>query len=228
MNNLLQVESLNAFYGKSQITFDINMNVQQGEVAVIVGRNGVGKTTTIKSILGFVDKKDSKILFKDIDITAIPPYKISKYGMTIVPDTGGVFHNLTVEDNFKLSQQNGYFTWDHIFELFPPIKNLLKRKGAKLSGGERKMVGISKGLLMNPDLLIIDEPSEGLAPFLVRDIASTINRIEESISIIVADQNLSFIMSIADKYYIMDGGSIQLSGGKDDIKKEDIEKYLAI
>ncbi|MBS3755832.1 MAG: ABC transporter ATP-binding protein [Desulfobacterales bacterium] len=228
MNEILKVESLNAFYGRSQITFDIDFSVNPGEVAVVVGRNGVGKTTTLKSVMGYVDKKESRVFFKNQDISDLQPHRIAKSGLTFVPDNGGVFHNLSVEDNFKVSEREGAFSRDYVFELFPKIKNILKRKGAHLSGGERKMVGISKGLLMNPDMLIIDEPSEGLAPSLVKDIAAAINKLEEKISLIVADQNLAFILSIADRIYIMDGGRIKRSGTKEEIKKEEIEKFLAL
>lgn len=228
MNEILKVESLNSFYGRSQITFDIDLAVGQGDVAVLVGRNGVGKTTTLKSIMGYVDTKNTRILFKDQDITNMAPYRVAKSGLTYVPDTGGVFHNLTVEDNFRVSESSGTFNRDYVFELFPKIKNILKRKGAHLSGGERKMVGISKGLLMNPDMLIIDEPSEGLAPSLVKDIADAINKLEEKICLLVADQNLAFVLNIADKIYIMDAGQVKRSGNRDELKKEDIEKFIAL
>ncbi|MFW6081051.1 MAG: ABC transporter ATP-binding protein, partial [Desulfosalsimonas sp.] len=200
----------------------------QGESAVLVGRNGVGKSTTLKSIMGYVDKKDSRITFKGMDITETPPYRIARSGITFVPDHGGVFHNLTVEDNLKVSERKGMFSRDYVYELFPRIKNILRRKGAHLSGGERRMVGIARGLLMNPELIIIDEPSEGLAPSLVKDIAEAITRLEEKISLLIADQNLGFVMSIADHIYIMDAGQIKLSGNKHEIRKQDIEKYIAL
>jgi branched-chain amino acid transport system ATP-binding protein len=228
MSDILKVEALNAFYGRSQITFDIDLAVRSGEVAVLVGRNGVGKSTTLKSILGFVEKQNTRILFKDEDITRISPHRIAKSGITFVPDNGGVFHNLTVEDNFRVSERGGVFTRDYVYDLFPRIKNLLRRKGAHLSGGERRMVGIAKGLLMNPEILIIDEPSEGLAPFLVNDIAAAVNQLEEKIALLVADQNLGFVVSIADKIYIMDSGRIQRSGSREEIRKEDIEAYIAL
>lgn len=228
MNEVLKVETLNAYYGRSQITFDVDLAVGPGEAAVLVGRNGVGKSTTLKSIMGYVDTKNSKVFFKDQDISKMPPYRIAKSGLTYIPDTGGVFHNLTVDDNLRLSRRDGAFDRDYVFELFPRIKNILRRKGAHLSGGERKMVGIAKGLLMNPDMLILDEPSEGLAPSLVKDIATAINKLEEKISLLVADQNLAFVLAIADQIYIMDSGRIKLSGSKDEIKREDIEKFIAL
>ena len=228
MNEILKVESLNAFYGRSQITFDIDLSVNPGEVAVMVGRNGVGKTTTLKSVMGYVDKKESRVFFKNQDITELQPHRIAKSGLTFVPDNGGVFHNLSVEDNFNVSEREGAFSRDYVFELFPKIKNILKRKGAHLSGGERKMVGISKGLLMNTDMLSVDEHSEGLAPSVVKDIPAAINKLEEKISLFVADQNLAFILSIADRIYIMDGGRIKRAGTKEEIKKEEIEKFLAL
>lgn len=228
MKEILKAESLNAFYGRSQITFDINLTVNPGEVAVLVGRNGVGKTTTIKSIMGYVEKKNSRVFFRDQDVTDVAPYRIAKSGLTFVPDNGGVFHNLSVEDNLRVSERSGTFSRQYVYELFPKIKNILKRKGAHLSGGERRMVGMAKALLMNPDMLILDEPSEGLAPSLVKDIAVAINKLEEKICLLVADQNLGFIMSIADQIYIMDAGRVKLSGTRDEIKKEDIEKFIAL
>jgi branched-chain amino acid transport system ATP-binding protein len=228
MNHILKVESLNAFYGRSQITFDIDISVKPGEVAVLVGRNGVGKSTTLKSILGFVEKQHSRISFKERDITGLPPYRVAKSGLTFVPDNGGVFHNLSVEDNFRVSERKGVIDRDYVYTLFPKIKDILRRKGAHLSGGERRMVGISKGLLMNPDMLIIDEPSEGLAPFLVDDIASAINKLEQKIALLVADQNLGFVLKIADKIYIMDSGRIQREGARDEIQRSDIEEFVAL
>lgn len=228
MSEILKVETLNAFYGRSQIIFDIDLSVKKGEASVLVGRNGVGKSTTLKSIMGYVEKKNSRIVFNGQDITGVAPHRIAKSGLTFVPDSGGVFHNLTVEDNFRVSERSGTFSREYVYELFPKIKNILRRKGAHLSGGERKMVGISKGLLMNPELLIIDEPSEGLAPALVKDIAEAINKLEEKISLLIADQNLGFVMNIADKTYIMDAGRVKLSGSKHEIRKEDIEKYIAL
>jgi branched-chain amino acid transport system ATP-binding protein len=228
MNEILRAESLNAFYGRSQITFDIDLVVNPGQVAVLVGRNGVGKTTTLKSIMGYVDKKNSRVFFRNQEITKTAPYRIAKSGLTFVPDNGGVFHNLTVDDNLKVSARTGLFSRDYVYELFPKIKNILKRKGAHLSGGERRMVGMAKALLMNPDMLILDEPSEGLAPSLVKDIAMAINKLEEKIAILVADQNLGFVLSIANHIYIMDAGRVKLSGSKDEIKRKDIEKFIAL
>jgi branched-chain amino acid transport system ATP-binding protein len=228
MNEILKAESLNAFYGRSQITFDIDLVVNPGQVAVLVGRNGVGKTTTLKSIMGYVEKKNSRVFFRNQDITRTAPYRIAKSGLTFVPDNGGVFHNLTVDDNLKVSARTGPFSRDYVYELFPKIKNILKRKGAHLSGGERRMVGMAKALLMNPDMLILDEPSEGLAPSLIKDIAEAINKLEEKIALLVADQNLGFVLSIADHIYIMDAGRVKLSGTKDEIKRKDIEKFIAL
>lgn len=228
MNEILKAENLNAFYGRSQITFDLDISIGQGESAVLVGRNGVGKSTTLKSIMGYVEKKNSRVFFRDQEITDTAPYRIARSGITFVPDHGGVFHNLTVEDNLKVSERKGMFSRDYVYELFPRIKNIPRRKGAHLSGGERRMVGIARGLLMNPDMLIIDEPSEGLAPSLVKDIAEAINKLGEKISLLIADQNLGFVIKIADRIYIMDAGRIKLSGTSDEIKRQDIEKYIAL
>ncbi|RMG59280.1 MAG: ABC transporter ATP-binding protein [Deltaproteobacteria bacterium] len=227
--NILTVERLKAFYGKSQILFDVDLSVGKGEIVALIGRNGVGKTTTLMSIMGMVEKRDCRILFEGEDITERKPYQIARMGLTFIPDRGGVFPNLTVEENFALSLREGYFTPDYVFEHFPQVRGLLKRKGGQLSGGERRLVGISRGLLTNPRLLVIDEPSEGLAPAIVREIAGVLSHLKkEGLSMLITDQNLPFIMALADRIYIMDNGQIKVSGSKEELPREVIEKYLAV
>lgn len=226
---LLNVENLNAFYGKSQITFDINLYVDKGETVAIVGRNGVGKTTILKSIISLVDKT-GKVTFKNMDITNLPTYKICKSGIGFVPDYGGVFLDLTVEENFKLiKSKEGKFSFDYITQIFPQIVDLMKRKGGQLSGGERRLIGISRALIMNPELLIIDEPSEGLAPIIVKEIERIIVKLkEEGISILLADQHIKFILNVADRIYVVDNGVIKFVGNKKEISKDLLEKYVAV
>ena len=226
---LLEVKNLNSYYGKSHVVYDVDIGVNHGEIVAIVGRNGVGKTTILKSIMSLVEKKDSKITFKNLDITDLPTYKISRNGVGFIPDKGGVFLDLTVEENFKLAQRKGGYRFEDILDIFPQIKPLLKRKGAHLSGGERRLVGISRALLMSQDLLLIDEPSEGLAPSIVKEIAGVLLELRKTgISILFADQNIGFILDISDKIYIVDNGQIKAEGYRDEITKELLESYISI
>lgn len=230
---LLELHDVNSFYGKSHILFDVSLEVDKGEVVVLLGRNGVGKTTTLRTIMGLVSRVTGKILFEGKDILKLPPYKRVKLGIGFVPDHGGIFPNLTVFQNLKLSiKQSGsngrIFNLENIFELFPPLKNMTNRPAGTLSGGERRMLGIARGLLLNPDLLIIDEPSEGLAPFIVHTIAETIMKIQENdVSVLVADQNLPFVEKIADRVYVMDKGEIKLSGKLSELSRKELETFLA-
>ncbi len=226
---ILDVDNLNSYYGKSHVIYDLNINIGSGEIVSIVGRNGVGKTTILKSIMSLVEKRNSKITFKGLDITNFPPYKISKIGIGFVPDKGGVFLDLTVEENLRLAFRKGGYNYEEIIELFPEMKPLLKRKGGHLSGGERRLVGISRALLMSQDVLLIDEPSEGLAPSIVKEIANVLLELKKKgISILFADQNVEFILEISDKIYIVDNGQIKAKGCRGDITRELLERHISI
>lgn len=231
MSDLLTLSNVNSYYGKSHILFDVSFNVKPGEVVSLLGRNGVGKTTTLRTIMGLVTRRTGEILFKDISLVEIPTYKIAKLGIGYVPDYGGIFPNLTVEENLRISLKQAphtkFFDLNSVFELFPQLKDFVNRIAGTLSGGERRMLGIAKGLLLNPELLLIDEPSEGLAPKIVHGIAEVIKKIrDEGISVLVADQNLSFVEKIADRVYVMDRGEIKLGGRLDELSREEIEMFL--
>ncbi len=227
--SMLSVYNLNSYYGKSHVVYDVNLNVDKGEIVAIVGRNGVGKTTILKSIVSLVEKRDSEVIYNDKNITFLPTYKISRLGIGFLPDTGGVFHDLTVEENFRLAIRRGRFSYEFILDLFPQIKQLLKRKGGQLSGGERRLVGICRALLMNQELLLIDEPSEGLAPSIVKEIARIMLKLKnEGISVLFADQNINFIIDISDRIYVIDNGQIKAEGSKDEIDRLQLERYLSI
>ncbi len=232
---ILELRDVNSYYGKSHILFNVSFEVKRGEVVVLLGRNGVGKTTTLRTIMGLVSKRTGEIILDgSINLIALPPYKISRYGLGFVPDSGGIFPNLTVGENLKISERQSIkredriFDMNEVFQIFPQLRELLKRTAGKLSGGERRMLGIARGLLLNPEILLIDEPSEGLAPKIVHDIAETINTIQEyGISLLVADQNLPFVEKVADKIYVMDRGEIKLSGRINELSRQDLERFLA-
>ncbi|NIO16935.1 MAG: ATP-binding cassette domain-containing protein [Deltaproteobacteria bacterium] len=228
-DTILSVKNLCANYGKSQITFGVSLEVERGEVVALIGRNGVGKTTTLRSIVGLVEKRAGRVEYRGRDVTAMKPYTIARMGLLYVPDAGGVFPNLTVEENFRLSVKKGHFTPEYVYGTFPQVKELRRRRGEQLSGGERRLVGISRGLLANPEMLLIDEPSEGLAPSIVKEIARIITRLkEEKLSMLIADQNLPFVLTVADRIFIMDNGHIKASGAAKELPREIIEKHLAV
>ncbi|RLI84232.1 ABC transporter ATP-binding protein [Archaeoglobales archaeon] len=233
---MLTLSDVNSYYEKSHILFGVSLEIKEGEVVVLLGRNGVGKTTTLKTIMGLVPKITGKILFKDsTDLLKIPPHKRAKLGIGYVPDHGGIFPNLTVYQNMKLSikqsksksESTQIFELEDVFDLFPQLEHMINRLAGTLSGGERRMLGIARGLLLNPDLLIIDEPSEGLAPNIVQDIVEIINKIRSSgVSVLVADQNLPFVEKIADRVYVIDKGEIKLSGKLSELSREELEMFL--
>jgi branched-chain amino acid transport system ATP-binding protein len=236
MSSILTLSDVNSYYGKSHILFGISLEVKESEVVVLLGRNGVGKTTTLKTIMGLVPKITGKILFKDgIDLLKIPPYKKAKLGIGYVPDHGGIFPNLTVYQNMKISikqsqsksESTQIFELKDVFNLFPQLEHMTNRLAGTLSGGERRMLGIARGLLLNPELLIIDEPSEGLAPNIVQDIIEVIKKIRSSgVSVLVADQNLPFVEKIADRVYVIDKGEIKMSGELSELSREELEMFL--
>ncbi len=236
MTSILTLSDVNSYYEKSHILFGVSLEIKEGEVVVLLGRNGVGKTTTLKTIMGLVPKITGKILFKDsTDLLKIPPHKRAKLGIGYVPDHGGIFPNLTVYQNMKLSikqsksksESTQIFELEDVFDLFPQLEHMINRLAGTLSGGERRMLGIARGLLLNPDLLIIDEPSEGLAPNIVQDIVEIINKIRSSgVSVLVADQNLPFVEKIADRVYVIDKGEIKLSGKLSELSREELEMFL--
>ena len=208
--NILKLSDVNSYYGKSHILFNVSLTVRKGEVTALLGRNGVGKTTTLRTIMNLVTKRTGEIIFKEnVDLIRVPTHKIAKLGISYVPDHGGIFPNLTVEENLKISVKQGVgkglFDMKTIFELFPQLKDFVNRAAGTLSGGERRMLGIAKGLLLNPELLLIDEPSEGLAPRIIRDIIETIKRIQKhGVSVLLTSPNLLFVEKTADRIYVMD------------------------
>lgn len=230
---MLKVEDIHTYYGRSHIIQGISINIKEKEVICLLGRNGAGKTTTIKTIMGFVHPKQGKIYFMDQDITQREPYKICHMGIGYVPQERGIFPNLTVEDNLLVVERkvNGGWTLDKIYEMFPILKNLRKRQGRHLSGGEQQILAIARPLMTNPSLLLLDEPSEGIAPLIIKEIGELILRITQSgISALLAEQNMRFTMKIARRGYIIDKGRIHHSGTMEDLKGDTkiIGKYLAV
>jgi branched-chain amino acid transport system ATP-binding protein len=232
----LEVENINTYYGLSHILFDVSLQVDQGEVVVLLGRNGAGKTTTMRSIMGLTAPKQGKVKFKGQEISGLPPYKVARLGLGFVPEDRRIFPDLTVRANLdvgrqKSASQGTSWSIDRIFELFPRLRELSNRRGGNLSGGEQQMLTIARTLMGNPDLILLDEPSEGLAPIIVKVLGEFIDLIkQEGMTVLLSEQNVKFALKHSDRAYIVDNGHIKYQGSITDLEKdEEIKKrYLAV
>ncbi|MBW1766853.1 MAG: ABC transporter ATP-binding protein [Deltaproteobacteria bacterium] len=230
---ILGLKEIHTFYGQSHILYGISLNIDNGEVVCLLGRNGAGKSTTLKSIIGIAPPRSGSIKFKGNDITGDRPFKIARMGIGYVPEDRRVFPNLTVLDNLEMGNQRaGINQWniDRVFELFPVLRNLQNSRGMDLSGGEQQMLTIARTLMGNPELMLLDEPSEGLAPIIVKELRRLIQEIKAEMTILLAEQNAKFAMDLSDRGYIIEKGKIWFHGSIDEIKNnEEIKKkYLAV
>jgi branched-chain amino acid transport system ATP-binding protein len=231
---MLQVESLNAFYGRAQILFDLSLEVWRAEAVVLLGRNGAGKSTALKSIMGIVLAKSGAISFKGRPIDHLPPYKCCALGLGYVPQDRRIFKNLTVNENLEVARQpprKGYRQWtpERLFELFPNLAERRRHRAGTLSGGEQQMLTIARTLMGNPELIILDEPAEGLAPVILGQLVQTIKTLKsEGVSVLMAEQNLDFARSVCDRAYIIYRGGVRYCGPRDELSPAIYEKYGAL
>ena len=208
---MLKVSGLEAWYGESHILHGVDIEVRQGEVVTLLGRNGAGKTTTIKSIMGMVGQRKGSITFNGQETINWASNKIAKAGIAICPEERGIFSSLNVAENLLLPPivQPGGLSVDEIFTLFPNLKERITSQGTKLSGGEQQMLAIGRILRTGARLLLLDEPTEGLAPVIIQQISRTISRLKEAgFTILLVEQNFRFAATVADRYYVMEGGKV--------------------
>jgi branched-chain amino acid transport system ATP-binding protein len=208
---VLAVQDLQAWYGESHILHGINFNVNAGEVVTLLGRNGAGKTTTLKSIMGIIGKRTGSIRFDDKEIIRISSDKIARMGVAFCPEERGIFASLDVRENLMLPPivRSGGLTLDQIFDLFPNLKERLNSQGTKLSGGEQQMLAIARILRTGARFLMLDEPTEGLAPVIIQQIGHTISRLKsEGFTILLVEQNFRFASTVADRFYIVEHGKV--------------------
>jgi branched-chain amino acid transport system ATP-binding protein len=233
---LLKVEQIDTFYGQSHVLQGVSLSIREGEVVCLLGRNGVGKTTTLRSVMGLTPPRSGKIFLNDSDITRKPPFQIANMGIGYMPDDRRIFPDLTLFENLelarRLSMKGGIqWTFEKIYDLFPVFIDLKDRKGTHLSGGEQKMLAIGRALMKNPHLLLLDEPSEGLAPLVVQNLIEVLSRIQgEGVTILIADQNLKFCRKTSNRGYILQKGMVQYEGAMEEIwqNEEIIKKYLVV
>jgi len=233
---LLDVTSINTFYGRSHILFDVSLSVEPGEVVSLLGRNGAGKSTTFRSIMGLSPPREGEIRFDGERISGLRPYRICRKGIGFVPEDRRCFPDLTVRENLEVASRrerevSSPWTVERIWALFPRLKEREKNLGSQLSGGEQQMLTIARTLMTNPRLLLLDEPSEGLAPLIVSLLAEMILRIRaEGVTVLLAEQNLHFCAKVSDRGYVIDKGSVKYEGTMTDLlDNEEIKgKYLAV
>ena len=233
---MLEINNLETSYGQSQVLFGIDLKINQGEVVTLIGRNGMGKTTTINSIMGLIKTKSGEIIFDGSYIHKWPPYKIARTGIGLVPEGRLIFPNLSVYENLEATSSNRFknmnpWTLDRVLELFPRLKDRLNNMGNQLSGGEQQMLAIGRALMTNPRLLILDEATEGLAPLIKKEIWDCLKGLKSSgQSILVVDKNIKALTDLADRHYIMEKGKIEWIGDSSTLNsnKEIQHRYLGI
>jgi branched-chain amino acid transport system ATP-binding protein len=233
---MLEVEGIHTFYGLSHILFGVSLRVEPGEIVCLLGRNGAGKTTTMKSIMGLTPPKQGSIQFKGEEITGKEPYLLARKGIGYVPDDRRIFADLTVGENLEIAARSSeprFAQWDkeRVYELFPALKEIESRKGGCLSGGEQKMLAIARALMGNPELLLLDEPTEGLAPMLVRALEEQIKKLRETgLTVLLAEQNVRSALRLGDRGYIIDNGQIRYQGSIEELREnEEVrKKYLLV
>jgi branched-chain amino acid transport system ATP-binding protein len=232
---ILEVDGLVAGYGQSVVVAGVSFHVGQSEIASLVGRNGAGKTTTIRALMGLVRPRAGRVVLRGRAIGGLPPYEIARLGVGYVPDDRRIFPDLTVEEQLRLAARvagrDGPWSLERVYGLFPTLRELRASRGSHLSGGEQKMLAIGRALVGNPHLILLDDPSEGLAPMVVRRLAEILREIRATgVSVLVADQNLRFCRRVADRAYVMEKGTIVADGPMQAIweNQELIARHLAV
>jgi branched-chain amino acid transport system ATP-binding protein len=234
MGHILEARGLNTYYGRSHILFDVDIDIAKGETVCLMGRNGVGKTTTFRSIMGLSPVKSGKILFKGKDCTGFKPHKMAREGLGFVPEDRRILGPFTVKENLEfgiLPGRTGRWNMETVLATFPVLSNFIARNGGTLSGGEQQMLTIARALMGNPEVLILDEPTEGLSPVIVGELKELILSLKESeTTILLAEQHLKFAMSVADRVVLLDKGHVVYCGTIEEFRQEDHlhKKYLAV
>ena len=230
---LLKVRGLEAWYGESHVLHGIDFDVAPGEVVTLLGRNGAGKTTTLKSIMGVIGKRKGSVVLEGKETIALPSRSIARLGIGFVPEERGIYSSLSVEENLMLPPQvrPGGLSLDAIFTLFPNIKERLKSQGTKLSGGEQQMLAIGRILRTGAHLLLLDEPTEGLAPVIIEQIGRTIAKLkQEGFTIILVEQNFRFAQTVADRHYVVEQGKVidMIPNAELDANIDKLHRYLGV
>jgi branched-chain amino acid transport system ATP-binding protein len=234
-DDILRVEDIYTYYGLSQVLFGVSLRVAHGECVCLLGRNGVGKTTTMRSIIGLTPPRRGRVVWKGHNVAGRPPYQVARAGIGFIPEDRRIFADLTVWENLDVASRGGRngggWTVERVFDLFPKLRELMNRQGGFLSGGEQQMLTIARTLMGNPELLLLDEPSEGLAPLVVEHLKQQIARLKQGgLTILLAEQNIGFSLDLADRVYVLEKGHIRFDGTARDFRDNDAvrQQYLAL
>jgi branched-chain amino acid transport system ATP-binding protein len=230
---VLMLEDIHTFYGLSQVLFGVSLEVAAGECVCLLGRNGVGKTTTMRSIMGLTPPRRGRVVWKNRDITGRAPYRVARAGIGFVPEDRRIFTDLTERENLDVGsrERDGGWTVERVIGLFPKLGELRARRGGFLSGGEQQMLTIARTLMGNPELLLLDEPSEGLAPLVVEHLREQVARLKsEGLTILLAEQNVGFSLALADRVYVLEKGQIRYQGTARELRDDEsiLHQYLAL
>lgn len=234
---LLAVDRIHSYYGKSHILHGVSMNLKEGDMTCLLGRNGVGKTTTLKSIMGIVQAGSGRILLRGTNLVGRAPYEIARMGVGYVPEERRIFKSLTVHENLLMGIKHGKtaskqgWTLERVYETFPQLRGRKQNKGAHLSGGEQQMLTVTRTLLGNPDLILVDEPTEGLAPLITRSVLEMLSAVRESgVTLLLVEQNFKAAVNLANRFYIMSKGEVVFHGDAEALLKADEirQNYLEV
>jgi branched-chain amino acid transport system ATP-binding protein len=237
MAPLLELSHVETYYDDSHVLFDLSLAINAGEVVCLLGRNGAGKTTTIRTIVGLTPPRSGRVALRGHDLAGLPPYRVARLGIGFVPEDRRIFPNLTVRENLEVARRpradgsRGPWSEERIFDLFPLMRERGRQAGGTLSGGEQQMLTIARTLMGNPDLLLLDEPSEGLAPLVVEVLGTQLGRLKESgLTIVLAEQNVRFVSGLGDRVYILEKGTVRYQGAMADFLADERvrQAYLAV
>ena len=231
---MLHVADIHAYYGQSHVLQGVSLDVGRGEVVSLLGRNGSGKTTTLLTIMGYLSPAPGSITYDGVQIGGLPPYRISRMGLGFVPQERGIFPSLTVLENLTVAArrgQRGEWTLERVLGLFPRLRERAANRGSQLSGGEQQMLSIGRALLLNPSLLILDEPSEGLAPLIVQEIIAILHEVRAGgLPILIVEQNIRAAFAVADRHYILSKGCVCFTGTTEELRNNEamLHQHLGV
>jgi len=230
---MLELHDVHAYYGDSHVLHGVSLRVDKGEIVSLLGRNGAGKTTTVLTIMGYLAATPGRIVHNGTDLKGIPPHAIAKRGFGFVPQERGIFPSLTVEENLTVAARKGTARWAlaDAYKLFPRLEERRSNLGFQLSGGEQQMLSIARALMLNPEVILLDEPSEGLAPIIVEEIVAVLRRFKgEGLAVLLVEQNLRVALDLCDRHYVMSKGQVRFTGTSRDLEGDEhvLSEYLSV